>query len=127
MINWQIKCLTPQRTVRKDELGQGFTVRVPSCHSRAVLAGEVTVVSVNDRVKASPSPLTVDASAVAMEMVPPVQLLLLIKTQREWDEGREEKPGDEHKQQGEEEGWDVQLPREIEGAGLCYSDGCPLE
>ena len=67
MINWQIKCLTPQRTVRKDELGQGFTVRVPSCHSRAVLAGEVTVVSVNDRVKASPSPLTVDASAVAMK------------------------------------------------------------
>lgn len=32
-----------------------------------MLAGEVIVVSVNDRVKASPSPLTVDASAVAMK------------------------------------------------------------
>lgn len=72
----------------KDEPGQGFTAQESYCHSRAVLAGEVIMVNVNDDciwVKASPSPLAVDASSVAMEMAPSVQLLLLIKIQVERD------------------------------------------
>lgn len=117
----------------KDEPGQGFTARASYCHSRAVLAGEVIMVNVNDDciwVKASPSPLAVDASSVAMEMAPSVQLLLLIKIQVERDGERKARGQTQLMSQAawEEGGCNVpvQLLREREGAGLSYSDGSNL-
>lgn len=80
----------------KDEPELGFTAPASHCHSRAVLAGEVIMVNVNDNciwVKASPSPLAVDASSVAMEMAPSAQLLLLIKIQVERDGERRKARG----------------------------------
>lgn len=70
----------------KDEPGQGFTAQASCCRSRAVLAGEVMMVNVNDDciwVKASPSPLAVNASSVAVEMAPSVQLLIKILVERD--------------------------------------------
>lgn len=72
------------------------------------------MVNVNDNciwVKASPSPLAVDASSVAMEMAPSAQLLLLIKIQVERD-------GERRKARGQ-----TQLMSQVAWRGgrvLCY-------
>lgn len=119
----------------KDEPEQGFTAPASHCHSRAVLAGEVIMVNVNDNciwVKASPSPLAVDASSVAMEMAPSAQLLLLIKIQVERDRERRKARG--QTQLMSQAAWRrgrVQCYllsfRGRRGAGLRCSDGCNLE